>query len=180
MSPNAHLLVRPAGPVTGVVCVLYLPTLLLTEPRAVPELKDTLQRVAGYCLHNYIYCPQTRAELARDKSVIEQLIKRCTSRSLVLRFLSHWRQGKACLRVPDKLFRCARLVVVANQHKERPLPQDCRMSPVYSLITVLSHMCQEGDSARYMGQGQAWRTIASPNRPSQFPMCFLLLSLADW
>lgn len=90
------------------------------EPRAVPELKDTLQRVAGYCLHNYIYCPQTRAELARDKSVIERLIKR--------------------------------LIVVANQHKERPLPQDCRMSPVYSLITVLSHMCQEGDSARYMGQ----------------------------
>jgi len=59
-------------------------------------------------------------------------------------------------------FGLPRLIVVANQHKERPLPQDCRMSPVYSLITVLSHMCQEGDSARYMGQGQAWRTIASP------------------
>lgn len=86
----------PAG-TPGWCCVVFWffnsLLLLLTEPRAVPELKDTLQRVAGYCLHNYIYCPQTRAELARDKSVIERLIKRCTSHSLIIRFLSRWRQG---------------------------------------------------------------------------------------
>jgi hypothetical protein len=36
------------------------------------------------------------------------------------------------------------------------------MSPVYSLMTVLSHMCQEDDAAKFMGQGKSSPATDTP------------------